>query len=137
MNKDNAKDYLPLIQAMAEGKTIQMHNGDYWFDEEELCFDGDVNIYRIKPEVEYVPFDTAEELIDCWHQKMFNGKPIYNTELGMPLISVKHKQFSDSKLLLVGFENNCVSINGCYYKLETVFEYYTFLDGTPIGKIKE
>lgn len=136
MNQENAKDYLPLIQALVEGKTIQQCDRDEWIDMKDPCFCEDVRNYRIKPEVEYVPFDTVEELIDCWYQKMFNGKPIYNTELGMPLIWIKHK-LSNSGLLLIGFDNNCVSINGCYYKLETVFEYYTFLDGSPIGKIKE
>lgn len=52
MNKDNAKDYLPLVQAVADGKTIQSHvDGGRWMDH-----NGEVNFtlppcrYRIKPE---------------------------------------------------------------------------------------
>jgi hypothetical protein len=51
MNKDNAKDYLPLIKAMSEGKVIQHKNnfGD-WKDTENLVFSDSVEFYRIKPE---------------------------------------------------------------------------------------
>ena len=54
MNKDNAKDYLPLVQALADGKTIQckQYSSGEWVD-----LRGGVNFdstpfksYRIKPE---------------------------------------------------------------------------------------
>lgn len=51
MNKDNAKDYLPLVQALADGKVIQINTVDGWEDltaEISLCFAPDQ--YRIKPE---------------------------------------------------------------------------------------
>ena len=52
MNAQNAKDYLPLVQAMAEGKTIQesSERSHYWSDGEDLVFDLPANRYRIKPE---------------------------------------------------------------------------------------
>lgn len=52
MNKDNAKDYLPLVQALADGKTIQCKNySDVgWIDLESVRFDSYVESYRIKPE---------------------------------------------------------------------------------------
>ena len=51
MNKDNARDYLPLVQALAEGKTIQCMNSDVgWIDLESVRFDSCVESYRIKPE---------------------------------------------------------------------------------------
>lgn len=51
MNKDNAKDYLPLVQALADGKVIQVKCVNGWEDvaaELSLCFAPDQ--YRIKPE---------------------------------------------------------------------------------------
>lgn len=51
MNKDNAKDYLPLVQALADGKVIQVKGVNGWEDitaELSLCFAPDQ--YRIKPE---------------------------------------------------------------------------------------
>lgn len=51
MNKDNAKDYLPLVQALADGKTIQFRNylGE-WSDVQEVSFTAANSRYRIKPE---------------------------------------------------------------------------------------
>lgn len=51
MNAQNANKYLPLVQALADGKTVQYHhsNGD-WIDINESSFDGNPAHYRIKPE---------------------------------------------------------------------------------------
>lgn len=55
MNKDNAKDYLPLVQALAEGKVVQQVfefcNGEFrWSDVSELDTSLPADAYRIKPE---------------------------------------------------------------------------------------
>ena len=53
MNKDNAKYYLPLVQALAEGKVIQGHmaHSGRWEDiSGDIRFDGPARDYRIKPE---------------------------------------------------------------------------------------
>ncbi len=50
MNKNNAKEFLPLVQALSEGKVIQVSTSRQgWCDEENLCFDLDIKRYRIKP----------------------------------------------------------------------------------------
>jgi len=52
MNKDNAKDYLPLVQALSDGKVIQarMFSCDSWKDCARPDFTMDPSSYRIKPE---------------------------------------------------------------------------------------
>lgn len=51
MNKENAKDFLPFVQALAEGKTIQCAASDgTWVDMENLAFYNKPSSYRIKPE---------------------------------------------------------------------------------------
>ena len=51
MNKDTAKDYLPLVQALAEGKTIQkFSDGDGWEEVVSPNFASPAKLYRIKPE---------------------------------------------------------------------------------------
>lgn len=52
MNKDNAKDYLPLVQALADGKVIQgyFEIEEVWRDIAEPRFDAPASQYRIKPE---------------------------------------------------------------------------------------
>jgi hypothetical protein len=51
MNKENAHEYLPLVQALADGKTLQYkHSSKGWTDCNELYFDVMLECYRIKPE---------------------------------------------------------------------------------------
>lgn len=56
MNKYNAKDYLPLVQALADGKTIQakypvsMDSFDWRDCKGDIPFHGHASNYRIKPE---------------------------------------------------------------------------------------
>jgi len=51
MNKENATQWLPLITALAEGKTVEKRDGDGRFkDFGEYKWDGDVHDYRVKPE---------------------------------------------------------------------------------------
>ena len=53
MNRKEAKELMPIIQAFAEGKAIESRciKGDksLWYDDEDPSFDDDLE-YRIKPE---------------------------------------------------------------------------------------
>lgn len=50
MNQQNAHEYLPLVQALADGKTIQFNDGGDWVDVAELnTVPYDPDEYRIKP----------------------------------------------------------------------------------------
>lgn len=55
MNQSNAKQFLPLVQALAEGKIIQYKNSvnNQWKDMDcgvNIAFSGDPDRYRIKRE---------------------------------------------------------------------------------------
>lgn len=55
MNASNARDYLPLVQALADGKSLQYNvnrsdEAPKWVDREDFTFDEHVTEYRIKPE---------------------------------------------------------------------------------------
>lgn len=73
MTREEAKDMLPIIQALAEGKHIQLKDKTgNWMDIDfinvELC---NPNVYRIKSEPKYRPFKDADE---CW-QEMLKHQP--------------------------------------------------------------
>ena len=56
MNKDNAKDFIPLIQALADGKIIQYQSQMGWIDidmNKSIYFNDEPFRYRVKPETEY------------------------------------------------------------------------------------
>ena len=67
MNRKEAKELMPIIQAFAEGKTIQYYDSlidiDDWQDCENPNFENLTYKFRIKPEPTYRPFKDAEE---CW-----------------------------------------------------------------------
>ena len=66
MTREEAKELLPIIQAFADGKTIQVWYNDTWQDEEYPSF-VELNLFRIKPEPKYRPFKTKEE---CWNEML-------------------------------------------------------------------
>lgn len=78
MDRQQAKELLPIIQAFAEGKIIQSRriNG-MWIDLEMktalniISLINEPQKYRIKPKPKYRPFNDAEE---CW-QEMLKHQP--------------------------------------------------------------
>ena len=51
MNKENASQFLPLVQALADGKQIQVSRKDksHWMNSDEPTFSSEY-LWRIKPE---------------------------------------------------------------------------------------
>ena len=75
MNRKEAKELMPIIQAFAEGKTIQYYDSLIdiadWEDCENPNFENLTYKFRIKPDTTYRPFKDAEE---CW-QEMQKHQP--------------------------------------------------------------
>ena len=126
MTREEAKQLLPVIQAFADGKNIQLLDECEWHDVYETDFYGNPDKYRIKPEPKYRPFKTKEE---CWNEML------------------KHKPFgwitskkTDNYVFIdyVCELNSCVCISftagesECY-PAEMLFDNYKFVDGTPFG----
>jgi hypothetical protein len=68
MNLSQAKDYLPFIQAAAEGKTIQRWDGSTWADwlpDENIEFSDPPEKYRIKPSPKLRPWKPEEVPVGC------------------------------------------------------------------------
>lgn len=128
MNINQAKQMLPIIQAYTEGKQIQFLF-DEWKDVDEIGlreFLENPELYRIKPESKYRPFNNAEE---CWNEMLkhqpFGWVKLKDTESGYYMLKGIASQ------VVIGFNENPFS-----YK--KVFEDYTFVNGTPFGvKIEE
>ena len=72
MKREQAKELIPIIQAYAEGKDIEMLTVDNeWIKATFPNFTLNPRFYRIKPKLEYRPFKTKEE---CWNE-MLNHQP--------------------------------------------------------------
>ena len=127
MNRNQAKELLPIIQAYAEGKAIESRciKGDksLWYDDEDPSFDDDLE-YRIKPEQKYLPFKDAEE---CW-QEMLKHKPF-----GW----VKSTLFKDLDLVN-RVTTLYVEINRDIIDYKDALEKFTFADDNNFGvKVEE
>ena len=75
MTREEAKILLPIIQAYAEGKTIQVIDTTdqcgTWENVTDLKINTGFEEYRIKPEQKFRPFKNKEE---CW-QEMQKHQP--------------------------------------------------------------
>ena len=66
MTREEAKELLPIIQAFAEGKTLQYYSEENgWIDWINFVnFNEPSSKYRIKPEPKYRPFKNQEECLN-------------------------------------------------------------------------
>lgn len=132
MTREEAKALLPIIQAYAEGKTIQQKRQvgyeDEWFDVNLPLWNESHSNYRIKPEVKYRPFKTQKE---CWNE-MFKHQPfgwLKNKE--SESVALIDNIYTDKEVFIVWTTNERRS-----YSVSETFDNYVFADGTPFG-IKE
>lgn len=100
MNRKQAKEMLPIIQAFAEGKGVETKTGSGWISIENMSFAGNPDSYRIKPEPKFRPFKDAEE---CW-QEMLKHQPF-----GV----VKDKYFANYQTHRAF---TCLVTNGCHFR---------------------
>ena len=129
-NKEEVKSVMNIIQAFADGKTIQAIDPyeDEWVDQAGLnfkaLFEGQ---YRIKPEHTYRQFKDAEE---CWKEMLKHhpfgwlkgDKCFYN------IVSVSNIDVS-----MANVSGDIVILN-----FSDVMEDNTFADGFPFGvKVEE
>ena len=132
MTREEAKELLPIMQAYAEGKTIQFLNGGKWADIYETDFYQSPDKYRIKPELKYRPFKNQEE---CWNE-MLKHQPF-----GWIVRSSDNEYLHIGRIHDRGPYNNGYGITlSCNERIranfDTMFKEFKFVDGTPFG-IKE
>ena len=123
-NKEEVKSVMNIIQAFADGKTIQAIDPyeDEWVDQAGLnfkaLFEGQ---YRIKPDQEYRPFANAEE---CW-QEMQKHKPFW---------WLKDKNDGHRTLITVVDNEDMMALNGITgWDFLSIMNMYVFSDGKPFG----
>lgn len=133
MNRQEAKELLPVIQAFAEGKTVQFKNSfEDWIDCDNIMFNWPPKDYRIKPSPKYRPFANAEE---CW-QEMQKHEPF-----GWIKGPGEYKNISSIRSTTGSYPILInVEIRGEQYEISRdmskMFKDYTFADGSIFG-IKE
>ena len=118
MTREEAKELLPIMQAFAEGKTIEYReSGGAWKVAHTPTWSSCL-FYRIKPEPKYRPFRSREE---CWNEMQ------------------KHQPFgwvkeisSETLYLINGIFNTGIGIMEDS-SFKEALNIYEFKDGTPFG----
>lgn len=131
MNRNQAKEFFPIIQAFAEGKVIECRTRTWelnkgwqystnWKKTEELKFQ-DTYEYRIKPEPKYRSFKNAEE---CWNEMQKH----------QPFGWVKDKKDGYYVLITAVDNGDYMSLSGnSGWSFYSLMKDYTFTDDIPFG----
>ena len=121
MAREQTKEILPIIQAFAEGKTIQDWINDTWKDKEYTSF-GELSRSPIKPQQRYRPFESQEECRNEMHK---------HPDFGW-VIAKDSKIMYHIYVIGIGY----VLMDNMSISFPETFAEYEFTDGTPFG-IKE
>ena len=138
MNRNQAKEFYPIMQAYAEGKVIECRTKpsalskswqdmNDWTEMEELEYWNNIE-YRIKQQsgAKFRPFNTEEECL----QEIRKHEPF-----------IKYKVIESSKdvyLIIQRIKTDGIETDVERIDFEMAFEWFTFADGTPFGvKVEE
>lgn len=130
MNRKEAAELLPIIQAFSEGRTIEFKDKRFKDKWDEMSEFPDFSFksfeFRIKPKLKYRPFKNTEE---CWAEMQKH----------QPVGFMKFKDTESGYYMLTGISRGVgVGINDSLFSYDRVFDDYTFADGTPFGiKVEE
>ena len=140
MTREEAKEFYPILQAYAEGKVIECRTKpsaiegtdvpNDWTEMKEIEFWSNIE-YRIKPEPKYRPFKSQEECL----QEMLKHHPFgwLKSKMNGRFSCIGEVYGSDE------FETVYIALStseSLSRSSDSMFEQYTFYDGTPFG-IKE
>ena len=128
MDRNQAKEFYPIMQAFAEGKIIETRRKpssvkgtdipNDWTEMKEIEFWNNTE-YRVKPEPTYRPFKNGEE---CWQEMQKH----------QPFGWVKSTLFKDLDLVQ-RVTTLYVEINREIIDYKDALDKFTFADGTNFG----
>ena len=135
MDRNQAKEFFPILQAYAEGKVIECRTKpsavedtdvpNDWTETKEIEFWNNTE-YRIKPEAKYRPFANVEE---CWTEMKKH----------QPFGWVRDKKDGYYVLITAVDNGDYMSLSGnSGWSFYSLMKDYTFADGIPFGvKVEE
>ena len=139
MDRNQAKEFYPILQAFAEGRVIECRTKpsalskswrgmNDWTEMKEIEFW--INIeYRIKPDIKaeakYRPFKNAEE---CWQEMQKH----------QPFGWIKSKEDGSRSLITLIISEENIDIN-CIggFNSDKIMKRFTFADGAVFGILEE
>lgn len=134
MDRNQAKEFYPILQAYAEGKVIESRTKpstvkgtdvpNEWTEIKEIGYWDNIE-YRVKPEPKYRPFKDAEE---CWTEMQKH----------QPFGWVKTGESIRRLITLVDVDRIQIGNQNLNWTYAQVFKAFIFMDGQPFGvKVEE
>ena len=135
MDRNQAKEFYPILQAFAEGRVIECRTKpsavskswqdmNEWTEMKEIEFWNNTE-YRVKPEPKYRPFKDAEE---CWTEMQKH----------QPFGWVKTGESIRRLITLVDVDRIQIGNQNLNWTYAQVFKAFIFMDGQPFGvKVEE
>lgn len=134
MDRNQAKEFYPILQAYAEGRVIECRTKpsaiegtdvpNDWTEIKEIEFWNNTE-YRIKPEPKYRPFKDAKE---CWEEMLKH----------QPFGWVKSKEDESRALITLIISERDIFINSIGgLTMYELMEKFTFADGAVFGILEE
>lgn len=134
MDRNQAKEFYPILQAFAKGEAIECRTKpsavkgtsvqNNWTEMTEIEFWNNTE-YRIKPEPKYRPFKDAEE---CWTEMQKH----------QPFGWVKTGESIRRLITLVDVDRIQIGNQNLNWTYAQVFKAFIFMDGQPFGvKVEE
>lgn len=141
------KEKIKVMQAFIDGKQIQCmpKNGTDWHNVivPDPTWDWERWDFRVKPELEYISYKNTDEMVKDYLERF----GIVRTNYEMPSIWVAIKNLSknenitvDAKRMIISFGNESILMaNGVggvdTWRMDELFKFCTYLDGSPVGKL--
>lgn len=116
MTRHDAIEHLEIIKSFANGEDIQMLLGNEWVDVNEPAFSR-LTTYRVKPKLEYVPFDFSDGQI-------------------LIIRPVKNKIQNLIGMITQVDEDGVIIGGNLFSTFEDLLDDWTFSDVSPCGKLK-
>lgn len=129
---------IAVMQAYVDGKQIQYKAVDatIWHDVVEPLWDWSYLDYRVKPESKYRPYKDTDEMIEDFLHRFQNISSHGNWY--MPLIWLRLANTEDVRMwLITEYGDNFVVMANSSYAMCRLFQEFTYLDGSPCGKLVE
>lgn len=130
MDRNQAKEFYPILQAFAEGKAIECRTKpsalskswqgmNDWTEIKEIGYWDNIE-YRIKPEVKYRPFKNLKECLE-------------EMQCHIPYGWIKTDNNVHRLITLLDENRTLIGHQETSWTYEKIFECFTFMDGKPFG----
>lgn len=122
MTRNELSKMLPIMQAYAKGKTIEIccDSGATWVTDDNPSFNPEY-AYRVKPESKCRPFENREE---CW-EEMQKHNPFGWVKYGESICSIQN--ITSDSITIIDYEEIY------FLRFSESFTNLTFADGAPFG----